>query len=1380
MRGSAACPLFYICTPIYRKIERMITPSLLHKRLLTAISLGFVLMVFAGFLSAQEAEPNTPSITVLIEGLHNPLGMALAGDGTLFIAEEGTGMDDLSAGVSIRQPDGTIGRYISGLPSGRDSGDLSGVALVQISPDGETLYVGNFGAGHLWAMPLTLPIELPETPYTPDDLGIAMQPLNRVALLNPFAMTFDPLGIPVVSDASNNGVAKENTDGTTRFIHRFDPLIDPENERLTIDPVPTGIERVGEEYYVTLFGGCPYPANSGELVAIDEQRQQRTVVDNLNMPIDVAVGSDGTIWVLEFATFSADGSCFSGSGYQQNTGTLSRLRPDGTLEAVVRNLNFPGAILPLPDGSLYVTEIFDGEVLHIRFDGETASQPLITPQTGTLVAQYNDIVDADSTLRDVIAAQGLQPYPGREWLEGDTALARLGQDLFFDPILSGDQNISCATCHHPALAMADGRVLPIGTGGFGLGSDRDFVTHITVSAEIRDGEPGETANPFNGSFVPRNSPTIINSALLPVQFWDGRVETYALGDVVHTQEEGVNLLLLDDILLVQALFPITSREEMAGATFTDEPPAHIRRILVSRLEADPIYNARFEQIFGAEIITPVQVVTALAAFERRFIFTSSRWDAYIAGDQAALTDQEKRGALLFYGALNQQVNCAICHSGDLFTDLDYHNLLVPQVGPGKGDGIDNREDWGRARVTYDWRDRYAFRTPGLRNIELTAPYFHSGAFPTLESVIWHHANIWQSATNYDPSAYLPQDFQSGLRPYNFERQSQTVTPLLANGLPLTQQDVADIVAFLQSLTDPNARDLIAFVPENVPSGLALDPLPSTSAEMTVDTSVPAVSVSSETRDEAPQQNDWRFRNVTEEVGLDFQHGAFVTGLSEDPAAMMGAGLCWIDYDNDGWLDLYLVNSYAEEEIDYWEANRGLPRNALFRNEGGTFREVSAETGTDLSMRGNGCVAADFNLDGWMDLHITADGVNALLWNNGDGTFSEGAAQAGIASPEWNSAAAVADINHDGWPDLFVGSYIDLEYTVPRPVGAFPQDYYGLPDRFYISNGLDENGRVTFREVTREAGLFRDERALGAVFSDFDNDGDLDLYIANDGQANRLYENQPLDDDPLGIGFRFIDTHETANVGDTGSGMGVASADWDGDGYFDLMVTNWEAELNAIYRNLTPETGYLNFLYSTYRIGMRGLGNNMTGWGTALVDFDHDSDLDLLTVNGRVPITNLETDPELVQLYVNRTADGTPGQFLPWTNLVGLCEVGSLLARGSAVADYDNDGDLDIAINTIAGNAILLENENTAGNWLIVSPEGFNPGTIVEVTLDDGRILHREIHAGSSYLASEDPRLHFGLGDNSVTTIRVTWPDGGTSTTQMHYSNKFVVVTRTSR
>ncbi|MEO0599409.1 MAG: CRTAC1 family protein, partial [Chloroflexota bacterium] len=326
----------------------------------------------------------------------------------------------------------------------------------------------------------------------------------------------------------------------------------------------------------------------------------------------------------------------------------------------------------------------------------------------------------------------------------------------------------------------------------------------------------------------------------------------------------------------------------------------------------------------------------------------------------------------------------------------------------------------------------------------------------------------------------------------------------------------------------------------------------------------------------------------------------------------------------------------------------------------------------------------------------------------------------------------------------VGGYIDLENKIPNPFGAFPQDYYGIPDRLYIHQGIDENGNISFVEATLDVGIVREERTLGAIFTDVDRDGDLDLYVANDGQPNRLYENVPDTDSPHGV--RFLDLTDSAQVGDAGSGMGVTSADYDGDGFFDLFVTNWEAELNALYRNETEEIGDIQFRYSTYRIGMMGLGNDMTGWGTTWADFDHDTDIDLVTVNGRVPISNFTTDPELVRYYNNRLVQSGRPHYFEFTEQVGLEAVGTLLARGSAVADYDNDGDLDIAINVIGGRAVLLENTNPAGNWLQIQLEDFAPGTVAIVTLPDGTELVREWHTGSSYLASEDPRLHFGLGD----------------------------------
>ncbi|MEM8863208.1 MAG: CRTAC1 family protein, partial [Chloroflexota bacterium] len=490
----------------------------------------------------------------------------------------------------------------------------------------------------------------------------------------------------------------------------------------------------------------------------------------------------------------------------------------------------------------------------------------------------------------------------------------------------------------------------------------------------------------------------------------------------------------------------------------------------------------------------------------------------------------------------------------------------------------------------------------------------------------------------------------------------------------------------------------------------------------------------------------QFVDVAPEVGLDFTHGAFVTGeISADPIAMMGGGLCWLDFDLDGWLDLYVVNSHAIAEQDYWAENGGLPTNQLYKNSDGEFVNVTDESGTGLTLRGNGCVAADLNNDGLIDIFVTADGPNKLLWNNGDGTFTEGAEQAGLSGPiepelaEWNSAASVGDLNGDGWPDIFVAAYINLENKVEKPVGAFPQDFYGLFDHLYLNQG---DG--TFVEVTADLGLDRAERGLGSVMSDLDNDGDLDLYIANDGHPNRMYLNEVNDS---ALGFMLVDVSQSSGANDSGSGMGIATGDYDNDGYFDLLVTNWDTELNALYRNEVGEKDALEFRYSTFRIGISGLGNNITGWGTAWVDFDHDTDQDLLVVNGHVPISNPAEDAQLVRLYGNRLAEGMPDQFREWTQLVGLGRdgLGVKMARGSAAADFDNDGDVDVAINTIGGNLLLLENRVSQNNWFAVSIPTASPGCVVELKLPDGTVLVREYLAGSSYLASEDPRFHFGIG-----------------------------------
>src|SRR5436190_1180753 len=214
----------------------------------------------------------------------------------------------------------------------------------------------------------------------------------------------------------------------------------------------------------------------------------------------------------------------------------------------------------------------------------------------------------------------------------------------------------------------------------------------------------------------------------------------------------------------------------------------------------------------------------------------------------------------------------------------------------------------------------------------------------------------------------------------------------------------------------------------------------------------------------------RLENVASHVGLDFRHGAFRFGVSPDPAAMTGGGLCALDYNNDGWIDLFVVNSYSQADVDRWQKHGGLPRSAFFRNTRGRFRNVTRASGAGLAVRGQGCVAADLNGDGYTDLFITGDGRNKLLWNKGNGTFAEGAWAAGIRAHGWYTGASVADVNGDGRPDLFVAGYTDPNIPLPGSAAGFPNNVAGVRDLLYLNVGRNKRSRSRFREVGVQAGL----------------------------------------------------------------------------------------------------------------------------------------------------------------------------------------------------------------------------------------------------------------------------------------------------------------------
>ena len=407
-------------------------------------------------------------------------------------------------------------------------------------------------------------------------------------------------------------------------------------------------------------------------------------------------------------------------------------------------------------------------------------------------------------LRATAAEYGVRPLaPAPDY---SPELVRLGQVLFFDKLISGNQDIACATCHHPDLATGDGRALSVGTGGHGLGMERL-------------GDPAR-------ELVPRNAQPLFNLAEYErALFWDGRVEITAAG-VLDTPAHFRAPAELPDMIVAQALFPVTSRDEMRGeyhdeteiASLSDSNFAGMWSAVMARLLANPDYVEMFaaafpdvpDEQFGIE-----HFGQAIAAFEvTAFTLTDSAWDRYLRGDDSALTPEQIAGARLFFG----EAGCATCHSGALLTDEAFYNLAVPQIGPGKTRGAPL--DFGRVLVSRDEADMFRFRTPSLHNVTLTGPYMHSGAFATLEAVIRHKIDPAASLESYDP-AHLTADEYALLHgdPMVVSALLDTLAPEIGVTPQLTDAQITQLVAFLGALTDPAAADLDHWVPERVPSGL---------------------------------------------------------------------------------------------------------------------------------------------------------------------------------------------------------------------------------------------------------------------------------------------------------------------------------------------------------------------------------------------------------------------------------------------------------------------------------------------------------------------------------------------------------------------------------
>jgi len=521
----------------------------------------------------------------------------------------------------------------------------------------------------------------------------------------------------------------------------------------------------------------------------------------------------------------------------------------------------------------------------------------------------------------------------------------------------------------------------------------------------------------------------------------------------------------------------------------------------------------------------------------------------------------------------------------------------------------------------------------------------------------------------------------------------------------------------------------------------------------------------------------RFADATERSGLRFVHLHGGTGRKY-LIETMGAGVCVIDFDGDGLLDLYEVQSAPLPEAP---PDPSL-HSVLYRNNGdGTFSDLTARAGVANAGRyGMGCAVADFNNDSDSDLYVTNFGPNALYRNNGDGTFSEVGRAAGVDDPRWGTSAAFVDYDGDGSLDLFVANYLDFTLAKHKRCGDVARKLvsYCHPDAYDgVANVLyHNNGDGTFSDLTKKAGLWSKEgKGLGVVWTDIDADGDPDLYIANDSVRNFLFRNNgngTFSDATLlaGVGY--------SEEGRPEAGMGVDAGDVDGDGRMDLFVTNLSNEVNELYRN----NGNGTFTIATDSAGLGEPSLLFVGFGTTFLEADNDGDQDLYVTNGHV-MDDIESYSDAIT-YRERDfifENLGDGRFAERGKTAGPFFLERAVGRGVAVLDFDRDGRMDLALSRNGGLAALLHNETARErHWISLRLRGTrsNHDAIgAWVTLvAPGRTQVAELRGGSSYLSASEATVHFGLGGEAgPVLLKVRWPSRLVETFHVPRTDRFVAL-----
>jgi len=527
---------------------------------------------------------------------------------------------------------------------------------------------------------------------------------------------------------------------------------------------------------------------------------------------------------------------------------------------------------------------------------------------------------------------------------------------------------------------------------------------------------------------------------------------------------------------------------------------------------------------------------------------------------------------------------------------------------------------------------------------------------------------------------------------------------------------------------------------------------------------------------AQQETSVRFINIASDAGITFKHENGASPQKYMPETMAGGSIIF-DYNNDGWPDIFFVNggSFTDKQ----KAAGALHR--LYRNnKDGSFTDVTSGSGIGVSGFGMGACSADYDNDGWPDLYITSMGGNKLYHNNGNGTFTDVTEKAGVGLRLWSASCAFGDIDNDGYVDLFVTNYVDFSvsnnkycvYSGDTRVYCHPNVYNGQPDVLYRNNG---DG--TFTDVSRQAGIYRtDGKGLGVVFGDYDNDGWADIFVANDSTPNFLFHNKGK-----GV-FEEVALVAGVAVGSDGqalAGMGTDMGDIDADGLLDIFVTNLDRQTHSLYRNL----GKGLFANVTFESGVGEATLPFVGFGSVFFDFDNDTDLDLAIANGDV-IDNVSlfrdsTSYEQRNLLLQN--DGT-GKFRDVGPASGPGFALKKPSRSLSAGDIDNDGDLDLLIGNVGQAPDLLRNDGgNHNNSLLIRTVGSKSnrdgiGARLKLMVD-GKVLIREVKAGSSYLSQSDLRLHFGMGRAArAQRLEIRWPSGAVDVLQDVQANQILVFT----